>query len=118
MYNDLGGSDEHWIARNTMNAVGSVWCSVGMLAVLRDQSHWENGLSRTGWIWCGIICGAIASTMQVQDLRDVEGDRSVGRRTMPLVLGETAARWVIVGAMTCGRACAVAFGWLDGRCGS
>ena len=100
MYNDLGGSDEHWIPRNTMNAVGYVWCSVGMVAVLRDQSRWENGLSRTGWIWCGIICGAIASTMQVQDLRDLEGDRSVGRKTMPLVLGETAARWVIVGAMT------------------
>lgn len=99
MYNDLGGSDEHWIIRNALNAVGYVWCSVGIVPVLRRGDGCGKGLSTTGWAWCGIILGIITSTMQVQDLRDQEGDKSVGRRTMPLVFGDTAARWSIIGAM-------------------
>jgi 4-hydroxybenzoate polyprenyltransferase len=33
--------------------------------------------------------------MAVQDFRDVAGDRAVGRKTMPLVFGETISRYVV-----------------------
>ena len=108
MYNDLDGKEEHWLIRDALNAVGYVWCSVGIVSVIRRGDGGGEGLSRTGWVWCGIICAVIASTIHVQDLRDQEGDKSVGRKTRPLAFGDTAARWSIVGAM---------MGWLCVCCG-
>ena len=113
MYNDLGGSEEHWIIRNALNAVGYVWCSVGMVPVVRRGVGWGEGLSGTGWVWCGVICGVITSTMHVQDLRDQEGDKLVGRRTMPLVFGDATARWSVVGAMV-GWSCVCCRFWVVG----
>jgi len=93
--------------------VGYVWCSVGIVPVVRRGCGGGEGLSRTGWVWCGVVCGVIASTVQVQNLRDQEGDKSVGRETMPLVFGDAAARWSIVGAMV-GWSCVCCGFWIVG----
>ena len=50
MYNDLGGSDEHWIIRNVLNAVGYVWCSVGIVPIVRRGGGAGQGLSMIGWV--------------------------------------------------------------------
>lgn len=37
----------------------------------------------------------ILTTVQIQDLEDVDGDKARGRRTGPLVLGDRLCRWTI-----------------------
>lgn len=46
-------------------------------------------------IWTAIISAVIFTTMQSQDMKDQEGDKTRGRRTAPLVLGDFAARGTI-----------------------
>jgi 4-hydroxybenzoate polyprenyltransferase len=36
--------------------------------------------------------------VNIQDLRDVEGDRVVGRKTLPIVYGDIVARRIIAGS--------------------
>lgn len=98
MLDELGGREEHWAIRNVLNASGFVGCCVGIVPIFRGYVG-EANFNTVGWTWCGMICGAIASTLQVADLRDQEGDRAIGRKTMPLVVGDGVTRWSIVGAM-------------------
>ncbi|KAL8627034.1 hypothetical protein Q9189_007272 [Teloschistes chrysophthalmus] len=98
MLDELGGREEHWAIRNILNASGFVGCCVGIVPIFRGHGGGEAKFSMVGWAWCGMICGVITSTLQVADLRDQEGDRAIGRKTMPLVVGDGVARWSIVGA--------------------
>lgn len=45
--------------------------------------------------WLGLIAAVVATTVHSQDMYDQEGDAAVGRRTIPLVLGDKPARWSI-----------------------
>ena len=92
LYNDLGGSEEHYLVRNLLNAIGYVWCSFGIIKVVGDG----HGLNTAGYIWSGMLCCLITTTMHIQDLRDQEGDRLVERSTAPLLLGDRVARWSII----------------------
>ncbi|MFE6691760.1 UbiA family prenyltransferase [Streptomyces sp. NPDC057743] len=50
-------------------------------------------LDATGWCWIAVISilfGALV--VHIQDLRDLDGDRQTGRRTLPMIFGETATR--------------------------
>lgn len=89
MYNDLGGADGSFVVRNLINAGafilharGSTIVAVGKDFELTPQAH----------TWIFMIGAIIFSTLQTQDLEDIEGDALRGRRTMPLVLGERVAR--------------------------
>ena len=46
---------------------------------------------------CSILAsvGIFATTIHTQDFKDVEGDRAVGRRTIPIVFGEAAKYTVL-----------------------
>ena len=44
------------------------------------------------WRWILVIAGIIFVLVSAQDLRDMEGDRHIGRRTVPLVFGEQPTR--------------------------
>lgn len=46
-------------------------------------------------MWTAIISSVIFTTMHSQDMKDQNGDRSRGRRTAPIVLGDIAARGTI-----------------------
>ncbi|KAL8644064.1 MAG: hypothetical protein Q9210_007441 [Variospora velana] len=99
MYNDLGGSSEGWHVRNALNAVALCTFFAGATAVVAVESGEE--MTEQTWRWVVVIGCVIATTVQVQDLGDMEGDAAAGRRTMPLVFGETVIRWgtaVLVGA--------------------
>ncbi|WP_124076964.1 UbiA family prenyltransferase [Burkholderia gladioli] len=48
------------------------------------------------WTWGVGIFVLMTMLIGVQDFRDVDGDRRVGRRTLPIVFGETRARILIV----------------------
>lgn len=48
-----------------------------------------------GLQWFAILGGIVFTTVQIQDLEDVAGDRARGRCTGPLVLGDVKCRWSI-----------------------
>ena len=93
MYNDLGGADENYIVRNLINACGFVCYSSGATTIA--AGYGQNELNRKAWIWLAIVGAIVFSTLQMQDMADMEGDAVRGRRTLPLVHGETVARWSV-----------------------
>ncbi|KAE9363384.1 hypothetical protein N431DRAFT_356941 [Stipitochalara longipes BDJ] len=93
MYNDLGGADNHYLTRNAINALGFMCYSSGSTIVATGYGEWEhNGRMQT---WLTIVGGIIFSTLQMQDMADMEGDALRGRKTLPLVWGQGVARWSI-----------------------
>lgn len=99
MYNDLGGADESYIVRNTINALGFICYSAGSAAVAAGYGTWE--LSPRATTWLAIVGAIVFSTLQMQDMADVEGDAVRGRRTLPIVYGQTIARWSIAFPVLC-----------------
>ena len=93
MYNDLGGADENYMIRNLINACGFVCYSSGATVVAAGYGQHE--LNQKAYGWLALVGGVIFSTLQMQDMADMEGDAARGRRTLPLVHGETTARWSI-----------------------
>lgn len=91
-YNFLG-LDRHWFNKNV------VFISVGTVAILAPA--WQ--LAATGdtipWTWVLSVSLSFGVTLQLQDLRDVEGDRRVGRKTLPLDVGDAPARWITAGCI-------------------
>ncbi|KAE8378837.1 hypothetical protein BDV26DRAFT_291817 [Aspergillus bertholletiae] len=105
-YNNYGGADKSPVIRNLINAFGYLCFISGALEVALGQrlafslssvfqAGPENYLSQ----WLLIIWGIIFTTVHLQDLYDQEGDAARGRRTMPLVVGDGAARWTITVCM-------------------
>jgi 4-hydroxybenzoate polyprenyltransferase len=93
MYNDLGGSDEHYAVRNGIIAVAYGLYSAGAMRVA--SGFGEHDLHGHTYAWLAIIVAVIFTTMQVQDLKDQEGDRARGRSTAPIDFGDNAARWMV-----------------------
>ncbi|PQE17502.1 cytochrome P450 protein [Rutstroemia sp. NJR-2017a BBW] len=90
LYNDVRGGDE--IFRDLIIAI-----AYGLFntASLRIAFGGLATISSDGLIWVGIISAVILTTMQVQDLKDQEGDRGRGRKTIVLVMGENVSRYSI-----------------------
>ncbi|GKT48192.1 fumagillin beta-trans-bergamotene synthase af520 [Colletotrichum spaethianum] len=91
MYNDLDGSSINIWARNAINTGGIMCFSAGSLEVLS-----RGELLPKSWAWIGLTGAAIATTVQALDFPDMEGDRARGRKTIPLLYGETVARGGLV----------------------
>jgi 4-hydroxybenzoate polyprenyltransferase len=79
----------HWFLKNSLPM------SVGALAML--GAAWELVLPLTtlGWQTALTIAGFVALTSPIQDFRDVAGDRTMGRKTLPISIGEWPARGII-----------------------
>ncbi|TAQ91635.1 hypothetical protein B7494_g38 [Chlorociboria aeruginascens] len=93
MYNDLGGSDENYVIRSLLNALGlSIW-SIGSTVIACGVDG--NALNPISSQWFAIEAAIIFTTLHVQDLRDQEGDRARGRKTPALVWGDGITRWTI-----------------------
>lgn len=91
MYNDLDGANENFVIRNLINGFAHAAYGSGSARVASGAQH----LNTIGYTWLGIVGCIIFSTLQVQDLKDVEGDRGRGRSTVPIVLGDRGARWSV-----------------------
>jgi 4-hydroxybenzoate polyprenyltransferase len=92
IYNDLGAADENFLVRHINNAFGFAAFAAGATQVACGfPSH---SLNTTAYQWLAMIIVVIASTVQFQDMEDQEGDRMRNRRTLPIVLGDSLARWV------------------------
>lgn len=92
MYNDLNGGEEDFIVRNLIIGFAFGLYNVGALKIACgiDQS-----ITTPGYYWVLLISCVIFTTMHVQDMKDQAGDKARGRRSAPLVLGDTVARWTI-----------------------
>lgn len=96
-YNNLGGADGHPFIRNAINALGYVCFTSGAMeaALAAPLSFLHAGnvsrLSR----WFFMLAGVELTTVHTQDMYDKEGDAARGRQTLPLVIGDGAARWTI-----------------------
>jgi len=90
MYNDLAGADENYVIRNLINSGGVMSYASGSLKVAAGFGQYD--INKRGYIWLGIVGMIVFTTLQMQDLPDMEGDKLRGRRTLPLVHGEFVAR--------------------------
>jgi 4-hydroxybenzoate polyprenyltransferase len=63
-------------------------------SLLLTASGWQllAPLDGTAWRWIGFVTVYFVLAMIYEDVRDMEGDRSVGRRTPALVIGPTFVR--------------------------
>ncbi|OEV07747.1 hypothetical protein AN219_31815 [Streptomyces nanshensis] len=79
------GGHRHWFAKNLLIALG---------VVAQLAAAWQMAAPVTAavWPWIVTMCAMTFLIIGVQDLRDVEGDRALGRRTMPIVLGDLPCR--------------------------
>lgn len=88
-YNEWGGAANPWL-KNLLNGVGFTCFLAGPLEVVTGHSVCQGKAA----IWLSIIAAAITTVSHTQDFRDKEGDKVTGRRTVPLVFGDTNARVV------------------------
>ena len=92
-YNDLGGADRGILQRNLINAAG--YCSFTFGAAEVALANGAITLTTPLLKWFSIIALVVMSTVHAQDMHDQAGDRSRGRRTMPLIIGDQLSRFTI-----------------------
>lgn len=108
LYNDLGGSDENWILRNFLIAVGYGLYSSAALRVMVGPGQ---EVTVAGINWVLLITLVMFTTQHICDIKDAEGDRLRGRHSAPIVLGDEFVRWsVAVPVMVSSIACPLFFG--------
>ena len=66
--------------------------TLGTMAQLAQAWLLVADMTPLAWRWILVISIAVGLSISIQDFRDVEGDRSRGRRTLPLCVGELASR--------------------------
>ncbi|RYP42640.1 hypothetical protein DL767_000009 [Monosporascus sp. MG133] len=91
-YNDLNMADWGWVSRNAINALGFCCFASGALEVALNMPL--SGEHRVMLEWLGIIAAIVFSTVQTQDLADQVGDGLRGRKSLPLAVGDSLARWL------------------------
>ena len=79
------GLSRWWLAKNILP-------TLGLLAMLGAQWRIVAPLTPAAWRWMIGMFVLIVVVIHIQDLRDLEGDRVVGRRTLPMVLGDRPTR--------------------------
>ncbi|KAI3324026.1 UbiA prenyltransferase family-domain-containing protein [Xylariaceae sp. AK1471] len=92
MYNDLGGGDEDFLVRNLIIGFAFGLYNAGSLKIAGGKNC---SINKTGITWTSILSAVIFTTMHSQDMKDQRGDRTRGRRTAPIVLGDFVARGTI-----------------------
>ena len=91
-YNNFGGGDSNCFVRNLLHACGHVCFTSGAMEVaLGFPLPLETRLIQ----WFCMIAAMVFTTGHLQDMYDQEGDSQTGRKTVPLVIGDMAARWII-----------------------
>ncbi|ORY18576.1 UbiA prenyltransferase family-domain-containing protein [Clohesyomyces aquaticus] len=94
VYNDLKASDDSCITRNAIIALAfGVFNWSSLKVAIGGGGSSAAHITSSGYAWIWLFSGVILTTMHVQDMKDQAGDRSRGRKTAPLVIGDWAARW-------------------------
>jgi len=114
LYDEFGAHSSHWIIRNAVNAFGfaafeagaTLLAGTSYLFFLYILTHLPSSPSNPGRnphrlhnIGILAICfsaGIFATTIQAQDFKDEEGDRTIGRKTIPIMFPSIGRYTVIV----------------------
>ncbi|PPR01592.1 hypothetical protein CVT26_013332 [Gymnopilus dilepis] len=82
----------HWIGKNSIAMPIACWAILSgswkTIALTYPEGSVRSQMKAIS-IWLGLL-------MQIQDLRDVEGDRIIGRKTLPIAFGYERSRQIIV----------------------
>jgi 4-hydroxybenzoate polyprenyltransferase len=86
--NNFSRLDKYWFTKNLI---------VGIAALAQVAAAWQlvTPITPVAWNWILMMGGVWSTLVAVQDFRDIEGDRAIGRNTFPMVFGETASRITI-----------------------
>ncbi|RAM52606.1 MAG: hypothetical protein C6Y22_04635 [Hapalosiphonaceae cyanobacterium JJU2] len=84
----VGRWDKNWFTKGLVIGIG---------AIAELAAAWElvAPITASGWRWIFMMGGVWTTLVAVQDFRDIEGDRTIGRSTLPMVIGETASRVIV-----------------------
>jgi 4-hydroxybenzoate polyprenyltransferase len=96
LYNDLDGANAGPISRNLLNALGIAFFGWGATAAVLGplaDSHVVD--VQVPLRWLALTAAITMTTVQCQDLADLEGDRARDRSTMPLRYGERYTCWSV-----------------------
>ncbi|KAJ7852369.1 UbiA prenyltransferase family [Mycena olivaceomarginata] len=96
IYDEMGAHGGHWLLRNTVNAAGFASFEFGATLTAAHDPHQLDGIAILS---IAISAGIFATTIHAQDFKDTEGDRAIGRRTIPIVL-PTIARYTVIVPLT------------------
>ncbi|KAI1288579.1 UbiA prenyltransferase family [Xylaria venustula] len=88
-YNELGGAANPFL-KNALNGFGFACFLAGPFEVVTRRSIFTG--DNKAAIWLLILAIAITSSSHLQDFRDTAGDKAMGRKTVPIVMGDLAAR--------------------------
>ncbi|MGE7386274.1 UbiA family prenyltransferase [Streptomyces sp. NPDC004126] len=69
-----------------------LWMVSGMISHLAAGWRLAGPIDRTGWTWICTLTILLAAPLRFEDVRDMDGDRAVERRTLPLVIGHWPVR--------------------------
>lgn len=104
LYNDLDGGDESVLLRHGLNGCAfALYTHASTMIAANEQNsffwellHLENHtrvlMTPLAFRWLAVQGCIVATTIHAMDLPDIEGDQKKNRRTLPLVIGEKAAR--------------------------
>ncbi|KAJ7832843.1 UbiA prenyltransferase family-domain-containing protein [Mycena olivaceomarginata] len=115
-YTSFFGGDKHWVTKN----LG--FMTIGALCLIQPSWALVAPLTPHKWRWALMLSAAFGIVASVQDMRDVEGDKVSGRRTLPIVLGSNF-RWVMAAIIcatpaVCWQLAFLQYShWLVGYCG-
>nr|WBQ21655.1 hypothetical protein [Biscogniauxia sp.] len=90
-YNEWGGAGNPF-TKSLLNGFGFACFFAGPLEVATGRSVFSG--KREAAVWLLMLAAAITTTSHLQDFRDTAGDKLVGRKTVPLVVGDIGARAV------------------------
>lgn len=85
------GFDKHWFNKNIVFITSGTFVQ---LTAAYEYGNLENKKDLP-YFWILYISLAFGCSLNLQDLRDVIGDKKLGRQTLPIVLGEEKSRLVV-----------------------
>ncbi|KAH7909467.1 UbiA prenyltransferase family-domain-containing protein [Hygrophoropsis aurantiaca] len=92
-YNELE-AHSHWSSKNVMTAVGFASFELGGTLVAGcDRSRLES----TGALAIALSTCVFITTLHAQDFKDEEGDRLIGRKTLPIVFPSLSRASIMIG---------------------
>jgi 4-hydroxybenzoate polyprenyltransferase len=80
------------LIRNLLQGIALVLHARGSTIVAAGPNY---TLGSDSFLWFAIIGAIVFTSIQTQDLEDMEGDAKRDRRTLPLVFGETVGRFSV-----------------------
>ena len=110
MHNDLRGAAELWLVRDGLTSLAFACFNHGSLKLALGGTGAT--ITSAGYTWIAMVSGVILTTMSMQDLKDVAGDMTQGRKTLPIVCGSAFARqylafFILLWSVWCARFWAV-----------